>query len=108
MMSSPSTTFSLDDFSTRDPNEFLRPPENQRLLSVEPQGSFLVLKYYADTEDNRMSAVTIYLNDHGQEVIRSVRLSQDVQPHYGLVIKPEPLAWCEKVWLYVSTWGFGQ
>ena len=93
--------YSLETFFTRDPNEFLHPPEKHRFLSMEVEGGFLVAKYYADMDDGRISNVVIYLNDHGQEVIRTVRLSEPIQqPHYGPILKPKPLAWHEKVWLY--------
>jgi hypothetical protein len=87
------------EFFTRDPNEFLRPPEKHTLVSLEVDGSFVVVEYHGELEDGRKSRVKIVLNDHGQEVIRTVKLFLPTPP------EPEPIsppAWYERLWLYIA------
>jgi len=58
----------------KDLNETIKPPAGSDLTDVQVHGSFLVLKYFRNEtgENTRYINTTIYVNDQGREVLRTV------------------------------------
>lgn len=91
-----------------DKNQTLLPPEGYEFTGLSAEGAYLRLEYRRIGAD-KVSTVTIYLNDWGREVVRSVNDSVDPvveaekfpQPHYVL---KEHLTWWSQIKLWWALW----
>jgi hypothetical protein len=96
------------EFFIVDANEWLKPPEKHKLTRVVVVGGYLRVSYEGETEDGKLSNVDIFLNDHGQEVTRTVFLRPVPEPlPWGCNITP-PLSWWERLLLYLEVNVFGR
>lgn len=67
-----------------DINQTIKPPDGYELLGVEPAGGFLELNYrqfiFHEAEQFPYAAnfITIYVNNGGREVLRTIRLEAEL------------------------------
>ena len=91
-----------------DKNQTLLPPAGYLFTRLRAEGSFLRVEYRRIDSEN-VSVVTIYLNDMGREVVRSVDeedLDLEIFPEPQFLSKKHLTRWSRfKLWLSLSIYG---